>query len=176
MPIEDDPSSFVIKEVNRDNLYSFLREMEFNRLLSQAISFYGEDNTSDFSSNIKQTKVSKIDTKLYKSILSEKDLDKLIDILNTKSFISIDTETSSLNPLEAELIGISFSYAPNEAYYIPLGHKNIKGLNKELVLKKIKPLLEDPSIKKVGQNIKYDFIILTQNGIEIDPVMSSNAC
>jgi len=171
VPVKDDPSSFVIKEVNKDNLYNFLREMEFNRLLSQAISFYGEDNTSDFSSsNIKQTKVSKIDTKLYKSILSEKDLDKLIDILNTKSFISIDTETSSLNPLEAELIGISFSYATNEAYYIPLGHKNIKCLNKESVLKKIKPLLEDPSIKKVGQNIKYDFIVLINNGIEIDPV------
>ena len=120
--------------------------------------------------NIKKTKTSKINTKLYKSILNEKDLDKLIDILNTKPFISIDTETSSLNPLEAKLIGISFSYAPNEAYYIPLGHKNIKGLNKELVLKKIKPLLEDPSIKKVGQNIKYDFIVLKNNGIEIDPL------
>ncbi|MBD1150245.1 DNA polymerase I [Pelagibacterales bacterium SAG-MED29] len=170
VPVEDDPSSFIIKEVKKDNLYNFLREMEFNRLLSQAISFYGEDDISDSSSNIKQTKASKIDTKLYKSILNEKELDKLIDVLNTKPFISIDTETSSLNPLEAELIGISFSYAPNEAYYIPLGHKNIKSLNKELVLKKIKPLLEDPSIKKVGQNIKYDFIILTNNGIEIDPL------
>ena len=170
VPVKDDPSSFIIKEVKRDNLYNFLREMEFNRLLSQAISFYGEESTSDSSSNIKQAKVSKIDTKLYKSILNEKDLDKLIDILNEKSFISIDTETSSLNPLEAELIGVSFSYAPNEAYYIPVGHRNIKGLNKELVLKKIKPLLEDPSIKKVGQNIKYDFIVLKNNGIEIDPV------
>jgi len=170
VPVEDDPSSFIIKEVKKDNLYNFLREMEFNRLLSQVISFYGEDDISDSRSNIKQTKASKIDIKLYKSILNEKELDKLIDILNTKPFISIDTETSSLNPLEAELIGISFSYAPNEAYYIPLGHKNIKSLNKELVLKKIKPLLEDPSIKKVGQNIKYDFIILTNNGIEINPV------
>jgi len=170
VPVKDDPNSFIIREVNKDNLYNFLREMEFNRLLSQAISFYGQDNTSDFSFNIKQTKVSKIDTKLYKSILMEEDLDKLIDILNKKPFISVDTETSSLNSLEAELIGISFSYAPNEAYYIPLGHKNIKGLNKESVLKKIKPLLEDPSIKKVGQNIKYDFIVLKNNGIEIDPV------
>ncbi len=170
VPIEDDPSSFVIKKVKKDKLYNFLREMEFNRLLSQAIGFYGEDNIRDYSSNINQTKTSKIDTKLYKSILNEKDLDKLIDILNTKPFISIDTETSSLNPLEAELIGISFSYASNEAYYIPLGHKSVKGLNKRLVLKKIKPLLEDPSIKKVGQNIKYDFIILKNNGIEIDPL------
>jgi len=170
VPIKDDPSSFIIKEVNKENLYDFLREMEFNRLLSQAISFYGEDNKIDNNSNIKQTKISKIDTKLYKSILNEKDLDKLIKTLNQKPYISIDTETSSLNPLEAELIGISCSYAPNESYYIPIGHKNIKSLDKELVLKKIKPLLEDPSIKKVGQNIKYDFIVLKNNGIEINPV------
>ena len=170
VPVEDDPSSFVIKEVKKDNLYNFLREMEFNRLLSQAISFYGEEGTNDFSLNIKKTKTSKIDTKFYKSILNKKDLDELVDTLNTKPLISVDTETSSLNPLEAELIGISFSYDPNKAYYIPLGHKKVKGLNKELVLKKIKPLLEDHSIKKVGQNIKYDFIILRNNGIEIEPL------
>jgi len=170
VPVKDDPNSFIIQEINRDNLFNFLREMEFNRLLSQAISFYGGDSSADFSSNVKKTKFTKIDTKLYKSILSEKDLDKLIDILTSKSFISVDTETSSLNPLEADLVGISFSYDVNEAYYIPLGHKNIKGLNKELVLKKIKPLLEDPSIKKVGQNIKYDLIVLGKNGVNINPV------
>ena len=170
VPVVDDPSTFKIKEVKKDDLYNFLRDMEFNRLLSQAISFYGESNSKNVIPNIKQTKVSKIDTKLYKSILNEKDLDNLIDILNTKSFISIDTETSSLNPLEAELVGISFSYAPNESFYIPLGHKNIKGLNKDLVLKKIKPLLKDSSIKKVGQNIKYDMIVLQNNGVEIHPV------
>ena len=170
VPIKDDPTSFIIKEVNKDNLYNFLREMEFNRLLSLAISFYGQDNTIASNFDTKKVKASKIDTKLYKSILSEKDLDELINILISKPFISIDTETSSLNPLEADLVGISFSYDPNEAYYIPIGHKNIKGLNKELVLKKIKPLLEDPSIKKVGQNIKYDLIILEKNGVNIDPV------
>jgi len=170
VPIKDDPTSFIIKEVNKDNLYNFLREMEFNRLLSLAISFYGQDNTIASNFDTKKVKASKIDTKLYKSILSEKDLDELINILISKPFISIDTETSSLNPLEADLVGISFSYDPNEAYYIPLGHKNIKGLNKELVLKKIKPLLEDPSVKKVGQNIKYDLIILEKNGVNIDPV------
>jgi DNA polymerase-1 len=75
-----------------------------------------------------------------------------------------------LNPLEANLIGISFSYAPNEAFYIPLAHKNIKSLKKEIVIQKIKPILEDLSIKKVGQNMKYDLIILKNNGIEIEPV------
>ena len=170
VPVKDDPNSFLFKDVKKENLFKFLREMEFNRLLSQAISFYGEESTGVSNNQVNKTKVSKIDTKLYKSILNEKDLDKLIKTLNEKSLIAVDTETSSLNPLEASLIGISFSHDPNAACYIPLGHKNIKGLKKELVLKKIKPILEDPSIKKVGQNIKYDYIILKNNGIEIGPV------
>ena len=170
VPIKDDPSSFAFKDVIKKNLFNFLREMEFNRLLSQAISFYGEERTSISNKVINKNKISKIDTKLYKSILNEKDLDKLVKILNEKSLISVDTETSSLNPLEADLVGISFSYAPNEAFYIPLAHKNIKSLKKEIVIKKIKHILEDPSIKKVGQNMKYDFIILKNNGIEVEPV------
>jgi len=172
VPVKDDPNSFAFKDVNKANLFNFLREMEFNRLLSQVISFYGEENESSSTKEQKahQSKISKIDTKLYKSILNEKDLDKLIRILNEKRLISVDTETSSLNPLEAELIGISFSYAPNKAFYIPLAHKKIQGLKKEVVLKKIKPILEDPSIKKVGQNMKYDFIILKNNGIEVEAI------
>tara|TARA_B100000963_G_C22627811_1_gene673310 strand:+ start:365 stop:3139 length:2775 start_codon:yes stop_codon:yes gene_type:complete len=171
VPVKDDPSSFIIKDVIKDDLYNFLREMEFNRLLSQAISFYGESNTNVETDNIKKkSKTTKINTNLYESILAEKDLDKLIEVLNTKSYIAVDTETSSLSPLEAELVGISFSYDHNKSYYIPVGHKNVKSLNKDLVLKKIKPLLEDPSIKKVGQNIKYDIIIFMNNGINLDPV------
>ena len=170
VPVKDDPSSFAFKDVNKEKLFNFLREMEFNRLLSQAISFYGEENLSTSIAENKKNKISKINRKLYKSILNEKDLDKLIKTLNEKALIAVDTETSSLNPLEADLVGISFSYAPNEAFYIPIAHKNIKSLKKEIIIKKIKPILEDPSIKKVGQNIKYDLIILKNNGIEIDPV------
>ena len=169
VPVKDDPSSFIFKDVNKEKLFNFLRKMEFNRLLSQAISFYGEENTNT-AKKINKNKNSKINTKLYKNILNEKDLDKLIKTLNEKTIISVDTETSSLNPLDANLIGISFSYAPNEAFYIPLAHKKIKSIKKEIVIKKIKPILEDPSIKKVGQNIKYDFIILKYNGIEIEPM------
>ena len=170
VPVKDDPSSFIFKDVNKENLFNFLREMEFNRLLSQAISFYGEENVNLSNKENNRTKIAKIDTKLYKSILNEKDLEKLIKTLNEKLVIAVDTETSSLNPLEADLIGISFSYAPNKAFYIPVDHKNIKGLKKEVVIKKIKPILEDPSIKKIGQNMKYDYIILRNNGIEIEPV------
>lgn len=169
-PVKDDLNSFLLKEVQKDKLYDFLREMEFNKLLSRAISFYGETGNKKIQSSNPKMQSETINVKGYESITNEKVLDKWIKILNEQSVIAVDTETSSLNPLEADLVGISFSYAPNKACYIPLAHKNIKGLKKEIVLKKIKPILEDPSIKKVGQNIKFDFLILSQNNIEINPL------
>ena len=170
VPVKNDPNEFLIKDINKEKLYKFLREMEFNRLLSQAISFYGDLEDNNFKGKTTLKKISTINTKLYKSILKEKDLDELIKVLNEKSIIAVDTETTSLKPQEASLVGISISFEANQAYYVPLGHKNIKGLNKELTLKKLKVILEDPSIKKVGQNIKYDFIILKNNGVKLNPV------
>ena len=170
VPIKDNLSSFILKEVQKEKLYDFLREMEFNRLLSRAISFYGETKKKDIEKKIIKTEFSKINTKIYESIVNEKDLDKWIKILNEQSIIAVDTETSSLNPLEADLVGVSFSYAVNKACYIPLNHKSIKSIKKETVLKKIKTILEDPSIKKVGQNIKFDFTIFKQNGIIVNPI------
>ncbi len=167
VPIKNNPNEFLIKPIDKNKLYNFLREMEFNRLLSQAISFYGEPGVKSFSSENILDKKLKINTKKYKKIIAENDLDKLIDNLNSKSVFSVDTETTSLNPQEAKLVGISVSYAPNIAYYIPVGHKNTKSINKDLVIQKLKPILEDPSIKKVGQNIKYDFIIFKKCGIEL---------
>ena len=170
VPVKDDPNSFILKPVKKETLYKFLRDMEFSRLLSQAISFYGEETNNNIKSKIKKNSLSVINKKLYESVITEKNLDKWVKILNEKSVIAVDTETSSLNPLEAELVGVSFSYDSNKACYIPLAHKNIKGIKKEIVLKKIKPILEDSSIKKVGQNIKFDFIVLKQNGIIINSI------
>ena len=139
VPVKDEPESFIMKEVEKDKLFEFLREMEFNRLLSQAISFYGESKTSSSKqsakSNVKENQ--KINIKSYECIKDEKTLDKWIKILEEKEVIAVDTETDSLNPLEANLVGVSFSYAPNKACYIPLAHKE-KSLRKEIVLKKIK--------------------------------------
>ena len=168
VPIKDDLSSFILKDVNKENLFTFLREMEFNRLLSQAISFYGD--SIKFKDEKEKIKSYKIDTSKYKNIINEIDLEKLIKNLNNKSIISVDTETTSLNPLIAELVGISICCSDNEAYYIPVAHKNVKSLDSKVVLKKIKPILEDLSIKKIGQNIKYDLIVLKKYGINIDPI------
>ena len=112
VPIKNDPNEFLIKEIDKDKLYTFLRDMEFNRLLSQAISFYGEPGEKKFSLENKSTKGTKINTKQYKKIILEKDLDKLIKDLNTKGIISVDTETSSLNPQEAEPVSYTHLTLP----------------------------------------------------------------
>ena len=170
VPVKDELSSFILKDVNKEILFNFLREMEFNRLLSQAISFYGENSKSDKRSLENKNQISQIDTSNYKSILNENDLNQLIKKLNEKSIISVDCETSSLNPMNAELVGVSFCCDENEAYYIPVAHKNIKSLKRDFVIKKIKTILEDASIKKIGQNIKYDFMIFSKYGIHIEPI------
>ncbi|MFL2887869.1 MAG: DNA polymerase I [Pelagibacteraceae bacterium] len=169
VPVTHDPSSFILKNIKKEKLYNFLREMEFNRLLSQAIGFYGEPSKeSHIKSSKKQT--DGINTKIYESITDADSLDEWLKTLNTKSIISVDTETSSLNCLDTDLIGISFCHSPNKACYIPLRHKKIKSLDSEYVIKKIKGLLEDPSIKKVGQNIKFDYLVFKQYKIEMKPM------
>tara|TARA_B100000941_G_scaffold290673_1_gene274109 strand:- start:2403 stop:5165 length:2763 start_codon:yes stop_codon:yes gene_type:complete len=167
VPIKNKLEDFLIKDIDTEKLYNFLREMEFNRLLSQAISFYGE---SVKQNKISSSKSSNFDVKKYEIVQSEKELENLIKTLNEKSIISFDTETSSLNPLEAQLIGVSFSYGSNKASYIPLAHKEEKNLNLKIVLEKIKKILEDKSIIKVGQNIKYDILVLKNYGIEVFPI------
>ena len=167
VPVKDKIENFAIKEIKKEKLYNFLREMEFNRLLSQAIKFYGE--TDKKVENI-ETKKETIDTNKYETILDEKKLENWINELKKQSIISVDTETSSLNPIEADLVGISFSYKANKACYIPLKNKKEKCLNLNFVIKKIKPILEDQSIKKIGQNIKFDYMILKKNKINISPI------
>ena len=170
VPVKEKLSDFILKDIKKENLFNFLREMEFNRLLSQAISFYGESQNDLLEEKGKSVGNPKINTEKYKMINTEVDLDNLLKKLNSKSEISVDTETTSLNPIEAELVGVSFCCDTNEAYYIPIAHKNGKNLKGDTVLKKIKKILEDPSIKKIGQNIKYDLIIFKKNGILIDPI------
>ena len=167
VPVKNKIEDFVIKDIKKDKLYNFLREMEFNRLLSQAINFYGEPSEKKQNEDFLKEK---IDVTKYKTILTEEDLNKWINILKTQSLIAVDTETSSLNPVEADLVGISFCYEKGKACYIPLKNQNHKCLNSSDVLKKIKPILEDNSIKKIGQNIKFDHIILKKNKINVHPI------
>ena len=172
VPVKEKLESFLIKDVEKDKLYNFLREMEFNRLLSQAINFYGEPEGKK-SDNLKEKKTNKIDLSKYETIIEEKKFDEWMSILKDKKIISVDTETNSLNPIDADLVGISFCHSPNNACYIPLKHSTQKCLNKSIVLNKVKKILEDKNIRKVGQNIKFDNIIFKKNNINVDPLEDS---
>ena len=165
-PVDRELSEFKLKEIDKDKLYEFLREMEFNRLLSSVISVYGEPNLipkNEKKENIKGAEP--INNKNYHLIQNLNEIDEWINEAEEIGEIAVDTETDSLDPHQANLVGISLSTKIGKACYIPVGHKSKRCLNKKDVLKKIKPLLEDPSIKKIGQNIKFDFIIFYMNGI-----------
>ena len=167
VPIKISLESLKIKNIVQEKLYGFLREMEFNRLLSQAIAHYGEPNKN--KTNISQTNY-KIDRKQYVQIKEIKELDVWLNKCEENGIVAVDTETSSLDPINADLVGISLCVAPNEACYIPLLVDGKDFLNTKKVLEKIKPIMEDKSIKKIGQNIKYDWIIFLRNGIKLNSV------
>ena len=171
VPVKIPYSDFSLKKIDKKKLYNFLRDMEFNRLLSSVISTYGEIDFEDNKKFISHDKSeSKIDKKKYVLIKNENQFSDLISKIGQVSELSIDTETSSLDPHQADLIGISISPKIGEAYYIPLKHKNFDNLSEKNVLKKLQHILEDKSIKKIGQNIKFDYIILYHRGIDIEPL------
>ena len=167
-PVDRDLTEFKLKEIDKDKLYKFLREMEFNRLLSSAISVYGEPGLDGVKRQPKVMDNEKvINKKDYHLITDPKEIDKWIKEAEEVGEVAVDTETNSLDPHQANLIGLSLSSKIGKACYIPIGHESEKNINKDLVLKKLKPLLEDSSIKKIGQNIKFDFIVLFKHGISI---------
>ena len=167
-PVDRSLTEFQLKEIDKDKLYKFLREMEFNRLLSSAISAYGEPKLTSDKDIVKNDEKQKtIDRKKYYLITNLDEIDSWIKEAEEAGEVAVDTETSSLDPHQADLIGISLSSKIGKACYIPVGHKSKKNINKDQTLKKLKPLLEDPSIKKIGQNIKFDFIVLFKHGIKI---------
>ena len=169
VPVEKKIEEFQLKKIDKDKLYKFLREMEFNRLLSSAISIYGEPTLE--KNNIEITskeKLPKINKNNYYLITNEVEINKWIKEAEEAGELAIDTETSSLDPHQADLVGISLSTKIGKACYIPIGHKSKECLKKELVIKKLKPLLEDKSVKKIGQNIKFDFIVLFKQGINMN--------
>ena len=167
-PVNRELSEFKLKEIDKDKLYKFLREMEFNRLLSSAISAYGEPKLSSETVEDKLIEKQKpISNKNYFLITDIKQIDEWIKEAEETGELAVDTETNSLDPHQADLVGISLSSKVGKACYIPIGHRSSKCIDKNDVIKKLKPLLEDPSVKKIGQNIKFDFIILFKQGLEM---------
>ena len=168
-PAQRKIEEFQLKEIDKEKLYKFLREMEFNRLLSSVISAYGEPKlvTTKTESSVKE-KQQNISKKNYHLISNEEEIEEWINEAEEAGELAIDTETSSLDAHQADLVGISLSTKIGKACYIPIAHKFDGCLDKNIVIKKLKPLLEDKSVKKIGQNIKFDFIVLYKQGIKMN--------
>ena len=169
VPVKDQITDFYLKEIDKKKLYSFLRDMEFNRLLSSTISTYGE---IDFSNDVKKygklKKVTKISKDNYTLINNVNEIEEWLKEAEEIGEICIDSETTSLDPHQADLVGISISTKIGHACYIPVGHKKGNNLDETNVIKILKSTLEDSSIKKIGQNIKFDYIVFYQRGIDMN--------
>ncbi|OGQ50166.1 MAG: DNA polymerase I [Deltaproteobacteria bacterium RIFCSPLOWO2_02_FULL_47_10] len=152
--LDIDLKDLTARSPDQDALREILKEFEFSTLLSELTPKAG------------------ISRDKYKLITIAADLDALCRTLEKSERISFDTETTSLDPYRAELVGLSFSWAPGEAAYIPVGHTGLDAANqlpRDEVLKKLRPIFETGT-KKIGQNCKYDMGVLAKYDITVAPV------
>jgi len=157
VPLQFDLQDFELKDPDNAQLSELFKELEFRQLQQ---TFQGKRDLSK---------------KNYQSIQSLNALNDLIVSLKGAGIFALDTETTSKDPMKAAIVGLSFSIKPDEAFYIPCAH-NYEGVPEQLdlqdALKLLKPVLENPEIKKIGQNIKYDWMVLSRHGINLDGIMS----
>ncbi|HEY5672800.1 MAG TPA: DNA polymerase I [Malonomonas sp.] len=142
-------------EPDRPALTELFTRLEFPKLLQEFSAISPQQQASADS---------------YQTVLSEAELDALIAALKRAGRFAIDTETTSLVAVQAELVGLSFAVEAGHGWYLPIGHMYLgvpQQLPKQLVLEKLRPLLEDPQLQKIGQNIKYDALVLRNAGIEL---------
>ena len=169
-----------ITETNVDELAAIYQKMGFKRWLAALVS--GADATKHANAG-KATKASSsdsesgdvvvpsaIDRSNYETILTQADFDRWLEKLQKAELFALDTETTSLNYMQAELVGLSFAVAEGEAAYLPVAHDYLDApeqLDRDHVLASLKTLLEDSNAKKVGQNLKYDASVLANYGIKL---------
>ncbi len=160
-----------------EKLAGYYRDLEFKGWLNELLE--GDDPAVEGAPDIESEQ--SIDRDGYQTVLTEEELDAWLDKLKKAELFAFDTETTSLNYMEADLVGVSFATAPGEAAYVPFGHDYPGApdqLDRALVLDKLKPVLEDEQSKKIGQNLKYDMSVLaragiTLRGVEYDTMLES---
>ncbi|MCG7940370.1 MAG: DNA polymerase I [Candidatus Thiodiazotropha lotti] len=162
--LDQAPTDHSIGEQNTALLRSHFQRMESSRLLA---SLEGTDQEAPQAESEPAVEAD------YQTILSQGELLKWLKRLSSSELFAFDTETTSLDYMQAELVGISFAITPGEAAYVPLAH-DYPGAPEQLpldwVLEQFKPLLEDPEQKKVGQNLKYDMSVLARYGIQMQGI------
>ena len=166
-PVGKDMKDIIRKEFDINELTELLKELEFWKML--------EEIQEDTGVEYKKVK------KNYEAVLDTESLNKLIETLKKSKLISLDLETTSINPMQAEIVGFSFSIKPDQGWYVPIvysgGEGNLfreEGHELKKLLEKLKPVLEDPDIPKCGQNIKYDKLILSLHGVNVAGVVSDS--
>ncbi|WP_404711566.1 DNA polymerase I [Sphingomonas sp. MMS24-J13] len=168
-PLED----LALKGLPKEPLQAFLMDMGFRSLLTK---LGGEEASAALPARV-EAAVPFVH-KDYETVVTEDALDRWIAAAYAAGVVAVDTETDDLDCIRANMVGISLATAAGKACYIPVGHGFADGdllsdppvqLHRPLVLAKLKPLLEDPAILKVGQNLKYDLIMFRRSGIDIAP-------
>jgi DNA polymerase-1 len=154
LDLEADPVALQRTAADEGSLRAFLQRFEFNSWLQE---LGAEDDAAAAAAS-------------YHIITGMEDLERWISRLESAGLFAFDTETTDLDPMRAELVGLSFAVEADEAAYVPVAHDYAgapRQLDRETVLEALRPLLEDEHSAKVGQHIKYDMNVLSRYGIEI---------
>ena len=183
VPMQLDLDELKVEQADESKLRTIFEELEFRTLINKFLN-KGEvksktdnnqldlfaENTANESSEPKFAKYESIKTTQheYQLVENEGELRRLCDFFITKEFVSIDTETTSTDAISAELVGLSFSAEESKAFYVPVPANYKEALK---VVEIFKPLYESDKIMKIGQNIKYDYEVLTRYGVTIQGKM-----
>ncbi|HAT6345946.1 TPA: DNA polymerase I [Aeromonas hydrophila] len=157
--------------IDKEALLAVYREYELRNLIKELESGGAEESEAE-SDDEGAAPVAAIETD-YRCILDEAEFDEWLARLQAAPLFAFDTETTSLDYMEARVVGVSFAIEPGKAAYVPFGHDYLGApvqLTEAVVLGKLKPLLEDPTRLKVGQNLKYDRNVLLNHGIELQGI------
>ncbi|MBP5856499.1 DNA polymerase I [Marivibrio halodurans] len=168
------------RELDRDRLIAFLKENEFKRLTARFESEMADEAEAPAEETAPDPKDAD-----YVLVQDKKALQDWVEAAKKAGFIAVDTETTDLNTARAELVGVSLSTEPGRACYIPLAHRDpgetdlfgdsAEGgapaqIPRDEAIAILKPMLEDPAVLKIGQNIKYDLSILAKHGVTVAPI------
>jgi DNA polymerase-1 len=166
-------SEIVATEPDFARLIELSSRLELKRLLAEAEQKSKVNPANNTDSTVPSDKITEEVEKNYQTILTLAELEQWIDKLKFSKLFSFDTETTSLNYMDAELVGVSFSVKEGEAAYLPVAHDYVDApeqLELKTVLALLKPILENPEIKKVGQHLKYDKNVLANYDINLQGV------
>ncbi|MEN3802923.1 DNA polymerase I [Aeromonas veronii] len=173
--LEQSLEELLLKPVDKESLLAVYREYELRNLIKELESGGEEGSESagqDDAGDDNTAPVAAIETD-YRCILDEAEFDGWLEQLKAAPLFAFDTETTSLDYMEARIVGVSFAVEPGKAAYVPFGHDYLGApvqLSEAVVLGKLKPLLEDPTRLKVGQNLKYDRNVLLNHDIDLQGI------